>query len=469
MDRCYTVDKLLLELTRSSLELGSVVILDEASMAGTRKLARLLDIARTSGAKVVLVGDTRQLSSVDAGGGFRGLVARLGAHQLVENRRQVEPWERQALRDLRDGRVRKAMTAYAAHGRLLLGDHDELLVRMVDDWLEARPNGETVMQAGRWSDVVRLNERARERLVEAGVVERDGIDVRDQTIGVGDEVMILRKAPALGVINGTMGTVTSIDRERGDLFVLTSEAEPRTVCLRARWWNVKGRRRLALAYCRTIHKAQGATYRGASFTLASDDTISLEATHVAVSRATRANYLYYSGEPPPHEDHHAPELAEPRFDGLVGAVERSRAQVMALDLIENPGVVSIDAQPFAAAANDLGRTPMTEKQEAVLARRDALPDHDLTWVQASLLIDDALGTPRGKQARAWLRENGVSGDNVAKIIELAEHDLRSPSQDDEAREARRQRRLAWARRAAADKSAVQHGSVPRPAVQRSVR
>jgi conjugative relaxase-like TrwC/TraI family protein len=67
IDPCYTMDKLLLELARSSLEPGSVVILDEASMAGSRKLRRLLDHAVASRAKVVLVGDTRQLSSVDAG------------------------------------------------------------------------------------------------------------------------------------------------------------------------------------------------------------------------------------------------------------------------------------------------------------------------------------------------------------------------------------------------------------------
>ena len=315
VDHCYTVDKLLVELARSSMEPGSVLILDESSMAGTRKLARLLDVARAHRAKVVLVGDTRQLSSVDAGGGFRGLVTRMGAHQLLENRRQVEPWEREALRDLRDGHVRKAMTVYAAHGRLLMGDHDELLQRMVDDWWDARPSGEAVMQASRWVDVLRLNERARERLVESGLVEHGGLDVRGQTIGVGDHVIVLRNAPALGVINGTTGVVTSIDREGGDLFVRTMEAEPRMVRLPSRFWNAKGRPRVVLAYCRTIHKAQGSTYRGASFTLAGDDTIHLEGTHVALSRGTEANYLYYSGEPPPDEDHHAPQVEHPRFAG----------------------------------------------------------------------------------------------------------------------------------------------------------
>jgi ATP-dependent exoDNAse (exonuclease V) alpha subunit len=150
---------------------------------------------------------------------------------------------------------------------------------------------------------------------------------------VGDQVMVLRNAPALGVINGTMATVTAIDRKRGDVVIRTAEAEPRTVRLPARFWKAKGTRRLVLSYCRTIHKAQGSTYRGSSFTLAGDDTIHLEATHVALSRATEANYLYYSGEPPPHEDHVCAEVEEPQFAGLVAAVKRSRAQVMALDLL----------------------------------------------------------------------------------------------------------------------------------------
>ncbi len=160
------------------------------------------------------------------------------------------------------------------------------------------------MQASNWRDVHELNERARERLVEAGQVERDGLDVRGVTIGIGDQVMVHRNSPALGVVNGTLGTVTAVDHQRGDLFVQTIEPEPQTVRLPAWFWKANGRRRLTLAYCRTIYKAQGATYRGESFTLAGDDTIHLEAVHVALSRGTEANHLYYMGEPPPDEDHH---------------------------------------------------------------------------------------------------------------------------------------------------------------------
>src|SRR5262249_32938017 len=159
----------------------------------------------------------------------RGLVSRLGAHRLLENRRQVEQWEREALRSLREGQVRPALTAYAAHGRLHIGDREDLVDRMVDDWWTARAEGEAVMQAATWGDVLELKEHARERLVESGEVEREGLDVRGVTIGVGDQVIVLRNDRTLGVINGTLGTVTAVDRDRGDLILRTVELDPRDV------------------------------------------------------------------------------------------------------------------------------------------------------------------------------------------------------------------------------------------------
>jgi conjugative relaxase-like TrwC/TraI family protein len=443
IDPCYTMDKLLLELGRSGLEPGSVVVLDEASMAGSRKLRRLLDHAFASRAKVVLVGDTRQLSSVDAGGGFRGLVARLGAHRLLENRRQVEQWERDALHDLREGRVRAAVTAYAAHGRLQMGDREELLQLMVDAWWEARSRGEAVMQASVWRDVDELNERARERLVKAGVVTSDGLDVRGVTVGVGDQILVMRNERRLGVINGTTGTVTAIDRDRGDMLIETMEVEPRAVRLPASFWNVKGRRRVALSYCRTIHKAQGSTCRGESFTLASDDTIHLEAVHVALSRGTQANHLYYSGEPLAHEDHVAVEVSRPDHESLVAVAGRSRAQVMALDILQ--GVVSGPGDSGAGGDSKLWtEAPITEAQVATLELRGVVPEPDLTWVPASLLIDQATGSASGSKVMTWLRENGASAEEAAQVIERAAKRLRA-GQAAEVRDRQLGRRQAWAR------------------------
>jgi ATP-dependent exoDNAse (exonuclease V) alpha subunit len=93
------------------LDSRSVLVVDEAGMLGSRKLARLLDHAAEARAKVVLVGDDKQLASIEAGGGFRGLRLRLGASTLTENRRQAEPWEREAVEHLRDGNLDAALNA----------------------------------------------------------------------------------------------------------------------------------------------------------------------------------------------------------------------------------------------------------------------------------------------------------------------------------------------------------------------
>ena len=114
-----TVDRLLLDLGKGRVELDgrSVLVVDEAAMVGTRKLAPLLGHADRVGAKVVLVGDDRQFASIQAGGGFRALRLRLGASELTVNRRQVEEWEQRAIDDVRAGNLEQAIAAYAEHDR----------------------------------------------------------------------------------------------------------------------------------------------------------------------------------------------------------------------------------------------------------------------------------------------------------------------------------------------------------------
>jgi ATP-dependent exoDNAse (exonuclease V) alpha subunit len=85
-----TCDRLLGDLDRGweQLDARTVLVVDAAGMVGSRKMGRLLEYADRARAKVVLVGDDRQLAAIDAGGGFRALRLRLGASELAENRRQ---------------------------------------------------------------------------------------------------------------------------------------------------------------------------------------------------------------------------------------------------------------------------------------------------------------------------------------------------------------------------------------------
>jgi hypothetical protein len=68
----------------------------------------VVDVAQRDRANVVLVGDPRQPPEIEAGGAFGVLAARDAVIELVENRRQSQAWERDALNELRSGSVVKA-------------------------------------------------------------------------------------------------------------------------------------------------------------------------------------------------------------------------------------------------------------------------------------------------------------------------------------------------------------------------
>jgi conjugative relaxase-like TrwC/TraI family protein len=132
-----------------------VLVVDEAGMVPTRELAELLDHVERASGKLVLVGDDRQLPSIDAGGAFRGLIQRGLAVELGENVRQANVWEREALDHLRAGRSEVALGLYGEHGGLVVESTAmEARERLVGEWLDAP--GDSVMIAQRRVDVADL-------------------------------------------------------------------------------------------------------------------------------------------------------------------------------------------------------------------------------------------------------------------------------------------------------------------------
>ncbi len=65
------------------LDRDTVIVVDEAGMVGTRQLEALLTHAQQAGAKVVLVGDDKQLPEIAAGGAFRALKKQTSGHRAV--------------------------------------------------------------------------------------------------------------------------------------------------------------------------------------------------------------------------------------------------------------------------------------------------------------------------------------------------------------------------------------------------
>jgi ATP-dependent exoDNAse (exonuclease V) alpha subunit len=106
---------------RMALDRRTVLIVDEAAMLDTHVTGELLSEAKRAGAKVVLAGDDRQLGSIERGGMFTELHARHGAAEITEVTRQRVDWQRQAARDLAEGRFDAAVAAFDRNGAVTRG------------------------------------------------------------------------------------------------------------------------------------------------------------------------------------------------------------------------------------------------------------------------------------------------------------------------------------------------------------
>ena len=351
-----TVDALLARLDRFDVEglaAGAVVVVDEAGMVGTRKLARLFSHVEKAQAKVVLVGDHRQLPEIEAGGIFRGLTTRLSVVELTENRRQHEAWERAALDQLRDGDPAEGIAAFADHGRITTGaTAEQVRQRLVDDWLQAhngRAPGEAgVMLAARRVDVDDLNVRARSRLQDAGRLTGQALAAAAREFAVGDRVICGRNDRRLDVFNGDLATVTAVNHA-GRTLTVDLDRGDQCVELPARYVDAG---HLNHAYAMTAHKAQGATIEQA-WVLGSDACYR-EWAYVALSRARAGTRLYLVGDP------------DGNSQGFTAALQTSRANALALEH-DDPPAAQVTPQPRIPAG--------------VIQRRTALLDYAIDQAQ----------------------------------------------------------------------------------------
>ncbi len=132
---------------RYDLPVGATVIVDEAGMIPTARLAELADLADVRGWRIVLVGDPLQFSAVGRGGMFGLLVDTFDAIELDRVHRFTHRWERDATLRLGHGDPDIA-DLYEEHGRLHGGTPDAMERAAVKAWWSHRQAGETVALAG---------------------------------------------------------------------------------------------------------------------------------------------------------------------------------------------------------------------------------------------------------------------------------------------------------------------------------
>ena len=293
--QAWTLTRLALDLDGDRGGFGrdpAVLIVDEAGMASTRETARVMAHAHTARVKVIAIGDSGQLSSVQAGGWLGSLTRRLGSYELREVMRQRDPRERQLLAQLRRGDPTDYLTEKAArrHLHIYIGDspgHGVGEHAAITTWRQHQaecPWGQAVL-------IVRDNQR-RERLntLIRSELKRDGrlgesIHIADRDFAVSDRVVARRNDRERAVDNGMRGTVIAVDPTEKDLVVRTDSGAQRRLDASYVAEHVQH------AYALTAHTVQGATVEWAGVVGRPED-FTRNWSYTALSRAREPTELF---------------------------------------------------------------------------------------------------------------------------------------------------------------------------------
>ena len=143
----------------------TTVILDEAGMVDHKRLDALTELVERSGAKLIAVGDGKQLPSIGPGGMFDRLAGHAPTAELTEIHRTKDPAEQRAWQALRAGEPERAMAHYASRGPLHFSDtRDQAAEHAVQTWAtltEDRDIREVALIADASNqEIDRLNARA---------------------------------------------------------------------------------------------------------------------------------------------------------------------------------------------------------------------------------------------------------------------------------------------------------------------
>jgi Ti-type conjugative transfer relaxase TraA len=300
---------------RGGLTSRDVLVIDEAGMVGTRQFERVLSHAAEAGAKVVLVGDIKQLQAIEAGAAFRSIHERHGGAEMGEVRRQRENWQRDATRDLATGRTDDALQAYRSHGMVHEArTREQARGDLIERWdrdRQAAPERSRIILTHTNDEVRALNEAARERMRSGGNLGDEvhlTVERGERHFASGDRVMCLQNERGLGVKNGTLGTIEHVSAQ--SMIVQTDDG--RSVRFDLRDYN-----RIDHGYAATIHRVQGMTVDH-THVLATPG-MDVHGSYVALSRHRDGVDLHYGRDDFANQDR------------LVRTLSRDRAKDMASD------------------------------------------------------------------------------------------------------------------------------------------
>ena len=327
---------------RLTVEEGTVVLVDEASLAGTLALAQVLAITQAAGGSVRLLGDPAQLGAVAAGGALRLLAEQAGAAELTQTHRFHTTGEAEASLQLRDGDHR-GLDFYVTQHRTQGGSAAAMAEEMFANWQTDSDHGrKTIMIAATNDLVTDLSARARLHRVARGEVEENGVTLHDETrAGIGDVIVTrlnnrhLRAEHGDGHIdwgrdwvkNGDLWRVIARGRD-GALQARHLETGA-TVVLPADYVAAH----VELGYAATIHRVQGMTVDTSHAMVGVG--MNRNELYTATTRGRDSNRMYVETDDVLDLDpHRQPDQERAVLNALKGVLDRDGEEKSASRVIE---------------------------------------------------------------------------------------------------------------------------------------
>ncbi len=266
----------------------ATLIVDEAGIASNRQGAELCHLVQRNNARLVLVGDSRQHSGVEAGD-FLSILerhSRLKTCELTDIRRQSETAYRAAVKLMAQGHSRAGLEAIDRLGWLREAGGD-YIQRAADHYVSSlTAKRDVILVAPRWEEINRLTEAVRAELkkrrmlgegtpttVAEPMAWTKAQAARSANYHLGYLMTLHRSLPEAGLRAGE--TVSVVAVARGRLQVRTSSGQEATVApaRQAAAWTVAAPRTIELAtgdrvLIRQNHRAAGLV-NGAVLTLES--------------------------------------------------------------------------------------------------------------------------------------------------------------------------------------------------------
>jgi len=280
----------------ASLSSNDVIFFDEAGTADSMMLARVTNVAHESGAKLILVGDSKQLESIASGNLLSDVGDQIGRAEMTNIARQKDPEKAEIGRNFYQGKGAEAIAKAESLGMVHTHKNDsEMNDQIAERYLELSEKGSVAVLANTNLNVDSLNKAVTEKLLKKGKLDSStahDVDLADRndnpitrTLYKDHKVMFRSNDASLGVANGTLGTVKGFEDGAMQIEIENSAGEMETIGVDpAEYQNVEP------AYAMTTFKSQGKTFDHAIYK--ADRMTDARSAYVSSTRAREGTEIF---------------------------------------------------------------------------------------------------------------------------------------------------------------------------------